>query len=625
MDKNTLTGFILIGAILAGFWFLNKPTEQQMAEQRRLQDSLALVQQKRIFEENAKAVNGKLSISSPSEIDSAEKSSELVQRFGDLAAFAVGEEKFYTLENDKMVLKISNKGARIASVMLKEYLTSTYEPLYLFKGDESHFEFNFFTDANREISTGMMFFETNAVSVSDASKSAKEVSFSLTPAEGKTLEISYSLEPGSYTPNITIDGKKLQNLLPRTNNTIYLNWDLHMPQVEKGVDFEKRYSGLYWKHYEDAVEDISGGKADEKSFATRMKWVGFKDQFFSSVLIADKFFTSTNVAQTETQDSGYLANMKAELAIPVTNEDIVMKMYFGPNHYRTLKKTGYDMQKLIHLGWPPVKYVNQWIVIPVFNILSKGISNYGIIILVLTIFIKLLIFPFTYKSYISTAKMRVLKPQIDEATKKFGSDKQMEKQQATMAIYKKAGVNPMGGCLPMVFQFPILVAMFYFFPSSIELRQESFLWAKDLASYDAIITWKGSLPLVGDLLGNHISLFTLLMSITNIFYTMINQEMTASTQQMKGMKTMMYLMPIMFFFMFNKYAAGLSYYYFISTLITIGQTFLMRRFVNEEQLLAKLEANKKKPAKKSKFAARLEQIQKQQQLGAREQAKRNKR
>lgn len=609
MDRNSLIGFLLIGGILAGFWFLNKPTEEQLAREKQIQDSVMMVRQQEAETQKAlqyeKATEVYADSAGNTESDSLRVATAMAKRYGEFAKYTQGTETFYTLENSKVKITLSNKGARIYAVQLKDYEDKNYEPLVLFNGDQSHFGINFFTYSNREISTSDMYF--------DAKQSTPDqLVFGLKSDDGNEFRMMYTLKPDSYLADITIDGKKIQNLMSRTDNSIYLSWDLDMPQVEKGLDFERRYSGLYYKHYEDKVENIKGGKSDVKDFPTRVKWVGFKDQFFSSVLIANTFFSQAKVEQIENETPGYIATMKADLTIPVSDEDINLQFYFGPNHYKTLRKTGYEMQKLIDMGWPPVKYVNQWLVIPVFNILSKGISNFGVIILILTIFIKLLIFPFTYKSYISTAKMRVLKPQIDEATKKYGTDKQMEKQQATMAIYRKAGVNPMGGCLPMLFQFPILVAMFYFFPSSIELRHESFLWAKDLASYDAVITWQGSLPLIGNLLGNHISLFTLLMSITNIFYTMVNQDMTASTQQMKGMKTMMYLMPVMFFFMFNKYAAGLSYYYFLSTLITIGQTFLMRRFVNEEALLAKLEANKKKPTKKSKFAEKLEQMQKQQ-------------
>jgi YidC/Oxa1 family membrane protein insertase len=298
----------------------------------------------------------------------------------------------------------------------------------------------------------------------------------------------------------------------------------------------------------------------------------------------------------------------------LSNNASGFKFYFGPNHYLTLRKyKELELDRLIHLGWSFLGWINRFMVIPVFNFLEQFIGSYGIIILILTILIKLVLFPLTYKSYLSTAKMKVLKPQIDEINSKIPKEKAMERQQAMMGLYKKAGVNPMGGCLPMLLQMPILIALFQFFPASIELRGEPFLWATDLSSYDSILQLPFNIPFYGD----HVSLFCLLMAITNIVYTHMNQEMAASSQQMPGMKTMMYMMPVMFLFFFNSYASGLSYYYFISTLFTIGQTLLFRKFVNEKALLAKIHAHQKKPVKKSGFQQRLEDMARQQQLNKR--------
>ena len=283
-----------------------------------------------------------------------------------------------------------------------------------------------------------------------------------------------------------------------------------------------------------------------------------------------------------------------------------MQFFFGPNHYQTLNQYNLDLERQVYLGYPVVRQINQFIIIPIFNFLRKYIDNFGIIILLLTILIKTVLFPFTYKSYMSQAKMRALKPEIDELNEKFSKDKALEKQQATMALYKKAGVNPMGGCLPMLLQFPILIAMFFFFPTSIELRQESFLWATDLSTYDSILKLPFSIPFYGD----HVSLFCLLMTITTIISTSLNQQAAAS-QSMPGMKTMMYLMPVMFLFILNNYSAGLSYYYFLANLITIGQTFIIRYFVDEDKIRAQLQVNKKKPVKKSNFQKRLEEMAKQ--------------
>jgi YidC/Oxa1 family membrane protein insertase len=368
------------------------------------------------------------------------------------------------------------------------------------------------------------------------------------------------------------------------------------------------------------VDHINAASSKSEDFGTKVQWVAFKDQFFSSVFIAKNNFLNGSAATVtpEEKTDRTIMDASARLDVPFTgNDNLNFQFYFGPNDFKILKpyEDDYQLRELVYLGWGPLRIINLG-VIEVFHFFEGFISNYGMIILLLTILIKLILFPLTYKSYVSTAKMKVLKPQIEEINNKIPKEKAMERQQATMALYRKAGVNPMGGCLPMLLQMPILFAMFQFFPAAIDLRQQSFLWATDLSSYDAIITWNADIPLISRFYGNHVSLFTLLMSITNIVYTRINQEMTQSSQQMPGMKGMMYMMPIMFMFFFNNYASGLSYYYFISTLITIGQTLLIRRFVDEDALLAKLKANQKKPAKKSKFQQRLEDMQRQQAQAA---------
>jgi len=385
-----------------------------------------------------------------------------------------------------------------------------------------------------------------------------------------------------------------------------------MDAKEKGPDFERQRAGIYFMFDQAEVDDIKAMSSDTEKLSTKVKWVAFKDQFFSSVFIAKDNFLSGEVTTEapEEKTDRLIMNASAVVNVPFTgNDNLDFQFYFGPNDFKALKPYDeeYKLRELVYLGWGFLRYINLG-VIEVFHFFEGFISNYGLIILLLTILIKLLLFPLTYKSYVSTAKMKVLKPQIEEINNRIPKDKAMERQQATMALYKKAGVNPMGGCLLMLLQMPILFAMFQFFPASIELRQESFLWATDLSSYDSIFTLPWDIPFYGD----HVSLFCLLMSITNIVYTKINQEMTQSTQQMPGMKGMMYMMPVMFLFFFNNYASGLSYYYFISTLITIGQTLLIRRFVDEKALLLKLNANKKKPTKKSKFQQRLEDMQKQQ-------------
>ena len=410
-------------------------------------------------------------------------------------------------------------------------------------------------------------------------------------------------------------------------------WDLKMPRQEKGRMFEQTNSALYYKHVGDDVDKLSEKGNKDKYVKTSLKWIGYKDQFFTSAFIAnDNFNEAFLVSEDLEKDPVYLKKFHSETLIDYTsaaNHVADFSIFLGPNDYKLFrsydkgldKEDRLDLDRVIPLGWPLFRWINTLIIINVFDFLGKFCSNYGLIIFLLTIFIKLILFPFTYKSYKSQAKMRVLQPQMQALNEKYPNPEDaMKKQNAMMELYSKAGVNPMGGCLPMLLQMPILVAMFSFFPSSIELRGESFLWAKDLSSYDAIVEWDTYIPLISSTFGNHISLFCLLMTITNILYTKVTMDQSGQNS-MPGMKWMMYLMPLMFMFIFNNYAAGLSYYYFLSLLITIIQTWAFRKFVDEKKVLAQMEANAKKPRKKSGFMARLEEAQRQQEALLREQRK----
>ena len=608
MDKNQIIGIGLIGLIMVGFYHFTKPSQEELERQKQQRIEAIAAQEANTATEAAQTAsyNNNQASSTAEELASTD-TSYAQTKFGEFAPFIIGDENFYTLENEQIKVTLSSKGAKVYAVELKEYLTFDKKPLILFEGKESTFNFNFFSSSNRQISTEQLHFD-----VSRSSSSA--VDFVINLADGKQMKVAYTLPTEGYMLSASIDGKRLEQIIPRSQTSLDLKWKQDIRQVEKGLDFEQRYSGLYYKYAEDAVDFIRGGSNKSEQLATRIKWLAYKDQFFSTVLISKTGFTSANIDQKESTKDGYTHHMTSDISIPINGENIDYQFYFGPNKYKTLRNVGFDLDKLVDMGRGPIRWINQYLVINIFNFLERYIGNYGLIILLLTIFIKLIVFPFTYKSYLSTAKMRLLKPQIDEINAKIPADKSVERQQATMGLYKKVGVSPLGGCLPMALSMPFLFAMFRFFPGSIELRQQSFLWATDLASYDAIVSWTKEIPLITQYYGNHISLFTLLMSITNLVYTKINQEMTAQTSTMPGMKSMMYMMPIMFLVMFNKYSAGLSYYYFISTLITIGQTVFMRRLVNEDALLAQLNANKKKPKKTSKFQQRLTDMQKQQQI-----------
>ena len=604
MDKNSITGIILITAILGFFWWMNKPSEEQLAEQQSRRDSIEMVEKIRVeAEKQAAEIRAQEAAIEVVEKDSATIVQEKQGRFGLFADVAEGEQSFITLENNVIKMKISTKGARIYSVELKDYTTHDGQPLMLQDGDQNKFGFNFIHSSR--------IFHTNDLFFNVASSSSNKADFVINAAEGQMV-FSYALPDDSYMADFNITTRNMGSIISTNTGSLALEWKMRMDAKEKGPDFERQRAGIYFMFDQAEVDDIKAMSSDTEKLSTKVKWVAFKDQFFSSVFIAKDNFLSGEVTTEapEEKTDRLIMNASAVVNVPFTgNDNLDFQFYFGPNDFKALKPYDeeYKLRELVYLGWGFLRYINLG-VIEVFHFFEGFISNYGLIILLLTILIKLLLFPLTYKSYVSTAKMKVLKPQIEEINNRIPKDKAMERQQATMALYKKAGVNPMGGCLPMLLQMPILFAMFQFFPASIELRQESFLWATDLSSYDSIFTLPWDIPFYGD----HVSLFCLLMSITNIVYTKINQEMTQSTQQMPGMKGMMYMMPVMFLFFFNNYASGLSYYYFISTLITIGQTLLIRRFVDEKALLLKLNANKKKPTKKSKFQQRLEDMQKQQ-------------
>ena len=624
MDKKTIIGFVLIGLILIGYsWYIRPSAEQQAAAKHR-RDSIAAVREA----ERAAAM-----LEAQMAQEAAEKAAAEVRSntaiYGDFAAAAEGEEQFTTLENDRLQLTISNKGGRISEARLKNYVTTDSLPLYLFQGDESRLGFTLLTSNNRVIDTQDLFFKP--VVLNDTTLAMR-----LAVNDTSYIDFRYTLPRDEYMLHFDIEAHNMQAYLSPQMTSLNMLWEQDIRQQEKSRKFESRYATLTYRYTGDDVEQMSESKSDSENTSGRVQWIAFKDQFFSTIFIADESFISPTLdSKMENARVGYLKHYKAETSVafdPKGNKATNFRLYMGPNQYKILRS--YDdevensddrlrLEKIIPLGWAIFRWVSEWFVIPLFNFLNRYIANFGIIILLMTIVVKLVLLPFTYKSYMSTAKMRVLKPQIDEINAKYPPEKAMERQQATMALYNKVGVSPMSGCLPMLLQMPILFAMFAFFPTAIELRQQSFLWAHDLSSYDTIVSWDAYIPFITPYFGNHISLFCLLMTITNIVYTKINMSSQAgAADQMKVMKWMMYLMPLMFLFIFNDYASGLSYYYFISLLFTILQTYIFRLCIDEKKLLAKLEAKKAKPSKKKGFLARLEAAQREQMKAMQQQQKR---
>jgi YidC/Oxa1 family membrane protein insertase len=432
--------------------------------------------------------------------------------------------------------------------------------------------------------------------------------------ESSYIEYGYVIHGNDYRVDFDINFVGMKDIIASNVNEFTINWDAHLRQQEKSLKNERMVTTIYYKPLNDDVDYILERKDDVEDLNYRMKWISFKQQFFSATLIADDYFESANIETITNEDRDhYLKTLNTEINIeynPSIDQSVGMSWYFGPNKYRILRNQKLDLERQIPLGWSffIMQWINRFAVIPVFNWLESFHINYGIIILILTILLKTLLFPIAFKMYKSQAKIRVLKPEIDEIAKKFPKkEDSVKKQQATMALYKKAGASPMAGCVPMLLQFPILIAMFRFFPASIELRQQSFLWATDLSSYDSILNLGFEIPFYGD----HVSLFTLLMTISTLIYTRMNNQTMASTQQMPGMKTMMYIMPIMFLGFFNSYASALSYYYLLANVITFTQMYLFRRFIDEDKIRAKIEQHKKKPVKKSSFQKRMEDMAKQ--------------
>jgi YidC/Oxa1 family membrane protein insertase len=530
------------------------------------------------------------------------------------------------VETDLLKIGISSHGGKISYVELKDYVTWDTLPLILIQDNGNPFGFNF-SSGNRIIHTKDLYFTPvvlgGNLNTGGPLIASGEETLSLamrayvsksdgTKDESRYIEYVYDLTNDKYMLDFHVNFVGMRGIIDARPGYIDLEWEADLRLQEKDVD---PYIGttVYYKISDDKVDNLSErSDNDEEELQDRVKWVSFKQHFFSSTLIAERYFEDP-ILRTETYEETdidrYLKTTYVKLGVPFEESDnysVNMSFYFGPNKYNILRKYKLDLERQIPLGWSffLIQWINRYAVLPVFNFLGSFGWNYGIVILILTILLKIILFPITYKTYMSSARMRVLKPEIDELSQKFPKKEDaMKKQQATMSLYKRAGVNPLSGCFPVLLQLPILIAMFRFFPSSIELRQQSFLWATDLSTYDSILSLPFEIPFYGD----HVSLFTLLMTISTLIYTYLNnQMMTTGTQQMPGMKTMMYIMPIMFLGIFNSYASGLSYYYFLVNVITFLQMFIFRRVVNEDKIYQKIQENKKKPVKKSSFQKRLE-------------------
>ena len=633
MDRNTIIGLVLIFALFVGFTLLNQPSKEEIERRQRVQDSLVQVRWQQDSVRQADFAKKQLQIQNTESADASTTPDKqaLKEKVGVFSNSVNGEKKYFILENKYLKVKLSAKGGKIVNVRLKDYETFDSLPLNLFNNENTRFGYTFFSN-NRIINTNDLYFQpyypthkwqgkdSIFISENDSVSFAMRLYADLDSSSfnpNKYIEYVYTLYGEKYMTGYTLNIVGMNDVVDPGTSFFDLAWEADLRRQEKNVQNERNESTVFYKYDKDEVDYLKETKDGQEKLVTPVKWISFKTQFFLATIIGNEAFsnaeikTFTDLANT---DRHYNKSVSALIAVPVdnlVNESIPMRMYFGPNKYSTLKKFHLDLERQIYLGWSffLMAWINIYAVIPVFDWLGGYGWNYGIVILILTILLKIVLFPIAYKTYTSSAKMRVLKPEVDELSKKFPKPEDaMKKQQAIMGLYKKAGVNPMAGCVPMLLQFPILIAMFRFFPSSIELRQQSFLWAHDLSSYDSVLNLPFNIPFYGD----HVSLFTLLMTISTIFYTKISNDMMGSTStQMPGMKTMMYIMPVMFLGIFNNYASGLSYYYLLANLLTFAQMWLIRRTINEDKIHAQIQENKKKPVKKSGWQQRLEEMAKQ--------------
>lgn len=637
MNKSSLIGFILIALILFGWMYWMQPSKEELAEQKRIQDSImtarreaaALDSLRLLQEQQREAEAQRLAELDRASMDStaiaAEEERVRKDKYGAFASASNGEERYWTVENKLQKITFSSQGGFIKEVELKDYKTYDSLPLISFDPNTAVFDLSFFSN-NRIINTSQLYFQaylngqpcTNEHVVVGEGDSIVFALRAFAEGSGSYLEYEYKIRDDNYMFDCNLRTVGMKDVIANNIDYLNLDWQVDLMQHEKDVD-RFTTSTVYYKPMNDNdVDRLDDRKRKEEVINSSINWVSFKERFFCNALVAKKGFSSAKIG-VNTDHPGnpkYLKTMLSSMEIPYDSHaevnEFPMSFYFGPNHFKTLRSYGLSLQRQIDVGnFFLIRWINYG-VIYVFNWLGSYGWNYGIVILILTILIKILLFPIAFRSYKSTAVTRLLKPEMEAIAAKYPREEDaMKKQQAIMNLQKQAGVSPTAGCVPMLLQFPILIAVFRFFPSSIELRQQSFLWAEDLSTYDSILDLPFRIPGYGD----HVSLFCLLMTITTFIYTYVNNKQmdTAANPQMKGMKVMMYIMPILFLGIFNSYSAGLSYYYMLANIITFLQMYLFRVLIDEDKIRATIEENKRKPVKKSRFQQRLEEAQKAQQ------------
>ena len=617
--RSSIVGFALIGIIMLLFSWYNTKQYEKRQQEAMVRDSLATATAIQNGEDPAQADGTALADSTALD-NPAEPAEEYRHHYLNEASKA--ETAWYTLENDKIKVRISSKGAQPYEVLIKDYYTYDSTALFLVRPDKSLFDLELNTD---------QWLNTSDLHFRPVGHTDSTLTLRLQFEDNAWVDAVYSLASDSYMLGYSLHFVGMDQVLDRRTTQMTLKWVLDVPRLEKGYQNERNYSGVAFKYLANNEVKTLGKRRDsaEETFSSTLRWLGFQQQFFSAILVSENGFPAgklVNRFYPENDPEGNLMQSGAEMTVALDTRSadftVPFNFYFGPNHFYTLKGYGENFEKIIPLGGRVIGTISRYVIIPTFNWLSKFIRSYGLIILLLTIMIKLVISPLTWKSYSSSAKMRVLKPEIDKINEKYPRQEDaMKKQQATMDLYRRAGVSMWGGCLPILLQFPILWAMFRFFPASIELRQQGFLWCHDLSAYDSILDFGFKIPLYGD----HMSLFALLMGISMWGYSKMTMAQQPSTQTMPGMEFMqVWLMPIMMVFICNHLSAGLSYYYLLSNIITIGQNWAIRKwFVDEDKIYENLKkkANSKEPPKKSKFQQRLDAAYKAQQEQMKQQYK----
>ena len=602
MDKNTITGFILLALLTVGYVFYS------YKEQSKIQQKRAIVETATEQVLNDTTVNND---TSDTEIIVVENAIDSTQ------PFAIGTSKEIVIENEDAIYTFDSKGGVIKSVELKHFKTFSKKPLILFQDTENEFGISFINSGNKAMDTKDLYFDTKAISTTVKGEDVYNIDFVLDFGNDARYIQSYSIHGKGYLIDFNVKSVNASKFISPLTKSLEIAWNQNMPSLEDNLREERMYSNLYYRNIKENVDELSSRKAEDKSIENQLQWVSFKQKFFNNTLISMKtpFENGAKLSVDPNATGNVVKTVSADLQLPIEKGkdfNFDMQWLYGPNKYSDLRKMKIGLDEIIPLGWAIFGWVNKFLIIPVFNILGKFISNYGIIILILTVLLKLVLTPLNRKQLISSAKMALLKPEIDALKKKYPNDKQMVGTKQ-MELFRNAGVNPMGGCFPILLQMPILFAMYRFFPNSIELRQEPFLWATDLSHYDSIMTLPFTIPIYG----NHVSLFTLLMAITSIFYSRIMSQqqagMATDNAMAKQMQMMQYFTPFMFLFMFNSFSAALSYYYFLFNLLSLIQTYAIKKFfIDENALQAEMQANMKNPKKKSAWQERVEQMMEQQ-------------